>query len=391
MLDTNKLKIIELPNVSDTGLKNITMGVRTIINTQSRGNRFKKYTTKKLDEAWQHTNDFEKFIMMFLSEVKTFSTPQAQMLFTLPYQKETIAYSGYISELQKRYNTKIDSKKLFTTYSENMVYNKLDKLKKKNLIDSIRFRANNIDIDREEAPSLMLVHFFLTEFGTQVLARGTGINKNDIGFVPNYKIYSFNSLLHLSECNDFFISTINAFQDITNNHPEAGILDVVRWDNEKDSTHNFEYNRTDKTVFKPDGHMIIFSSKVGGFVPFYLEHDVGDSTKQKISHKATSYIKFVIYKKEVEGKSFKKPILLFVTTSDSKVRLHEKSITNAVKKEFSKQLDYLNNFGRIAITTSRLIKEYSPTGEIWRLIDLETGEVLPSRYNLLSLTWNKED
>jgi hypothetical protein len=392
MLDDRTFKNIELPPVSEEGLKNITMGVRKIIPTQSRSNRFRKYTPKKLTDTWEKMNDFERFVLIMLSEFKTLSTPQLQTLFTIPHGRSTVAFSGLISTLKKQYGVpELDPGKLFSTVSRQMVYKKLDKMKKKNVIDCIRARANNIEIDHEAAPSLILSHFFLTEFGAQVLARGSGINRNDVGFVPNYKNYSFGSLLHLTECNDFFVSSIVAAQDMMNNHPaESGVIDIVKWENERMSTHRFDFNPNDAVTFKPDGFMALFSSKSQSFIPYYLEHDVGDSTRTKIVHKAVSYLKFVIHMKQTD-KTFRRPILLFVTSSESRVKIHEQAIRSAIKKELASQLDYLNIFGRIAIATSRAINEKSPLGEIWQVIDLQTGEASEKRYNLLSLGWNKEE
>lgn len=389
------IKKIELPEVSEEGLKNITMGVRKITNTQSRRNRFKKYTKKKLIDTFNSTSAFERTLMLLLAEHKTFSTPQLQVFFTIAHNRSSFAFDGLIGTIFKKYDIPVPkAEEIFTTGSPNMLYKKLERMRKKGLVDSIRVRANNIEIDKEIAPALMYSHHFLTEFGTQVIAAGSSTYKrNDIvGFAPNYKTYSFNSLLHLTECNDFFISTIAAAQDMMNNNLDvSGILDIVRWDNEITSTHKFDYNPNEPVLFKPDGSMVIFSSKLGNFLSFYLEHDVGDSTRKKIAHKTSSYLKFILYKKNTDQKNFRKPVLLFVTSSNHRIKLHQQVIKSTIQKEWASNIDYLNFFGRIAITTTQLIQDFSPLGEIWTLVDLKTGEIIPEQYNLLSLSWAKEE
>ena len=393
MLNKKTFTIVDLPDVSDAAKKNITMGVRKVITNQSRRNKFHSYKKEKLVKAWDSTTTFEKVLMMFLSEFKTLSTPQIQIIFTIAYKQKNLAYNGMLEVFKIKYNCADLSTPIseIAIVSKEAINRRVDTARKKGLIDTVRNHANNLETDKSIAPCLSLSHHFLTEFGTQVMAAGTGFNKNEIGFVPNYKTYAFNSLLHLSESNDFFVSTIAGIQDLMNNYPEqVGTIDVVRWENEKNSTHHFEYEQDKKIMLKPDGYMILFSTKTQTFTPYFLEHDVGSTTKERIRHKTNAYLKYVMY---MRGKdpSFRKPILLFVTSHENKVNFHKQAVKTCLKKDFSKNLDYLNNFGRIAITTTELINENSPVGKIWKVFDLKTGELTKGSVNLLSLGWKKEE
>lgn len=396
MLDSKNFSNISIPAVSQGTLDGITVGTRKKVSTQSKRTRFNKYKPEFLDEKWKKTTPFEKMVLTLLSEARSLSTPQIQYLFTTASYQPIIAFDGVLAQLIKKYNLKqedVPFNRIFNCKNKKNVYTRLDALRRKGLIDSLVWRPNNIEIDKDLAPSLSLSHFFLTELGTQVLAKASGIDRNDIGFIPNYKTYSFGSLLHLTETNDFFISTMFSLQDIINNHlEETGIIDVTLWQNENNSIHKFDLNQ-ESIVFKPDGYMAIFSQKIGGFISFYLEHDVGSSTREKIYHKILSYMKFLMKKgtTKIDSTGKNKPMLLLVTSGNSRIKMYQQVIKKVVQKEFPDYLDYFNKHGRVAITTSELINKYSTIGNIWKVIDLETGELLNENRNLFSLGWNKED
>ena len=394
MLNDKNFTNIVLPDVSEEALAGITVGTRKKIATQSKQTRFKKYKKDFLIEKWTKTTPFEKIIMALISEARSLSTPQIQYLFHTASNKPIVAFDGYFAHIIDKYHLgELPSDRIFDFKKREAVYVRLDHLRKKGLIDSMIWRPNNIEIDKELAPSLSFTHFFLTELGTQVLAKASGMSRDDIGFIPNYKTYSFGSLLHLTESNDFFISTMVASQDLMNNNLDiVGIIDITLWENEKNSTHKFILNEQE-VMFKPDGYMALFSERLGGFLSFYLEHDVGSSTKDKIYHKIVAYLKFLMKKglQKTESTGKNKPMLLFVTSGESRIKLYQQVISRAIKKEFPDYLDYFNKSGRVAITTTALINEQSPLGTIWNVIDLQTGEISNIKRNLLSLGWNKEE
>jgi len=97
----------------------------------------------------------------------------------------------------------------------------------------------------------------------------------------------------------------------------------------------------------------------------------------------------VLYRKttQAEDEAFRRPLLLYVTTSESRIALYRENIHKAVIQSFPQQVDYINAFGRIAVTSAEQIKKHSPLGEVWQVMDLRTGNLSQERFNLLTVSW----
>lgn len=383
-----RLRAVPLPPVSPAGLANITLGVRKKRSTQSVSNRLRKHAAAELAAAWDGTTPFEKTLLLLLAEHKTLSAPQIKAFFALPAKQPRVACEGLLASLEERYGTELPPDRVFTAKSQEQVYTKAEKLKRKGLVASVHNATNNLIIDKALAPSLLSVHYFLTEMGAQTVATVTG---TPLSFVANYETYAFDSLLHLSEVNDFFVSSIAAAQDLMNNHPdEAGILDVTSWLHESRTEHQFEIYAGRTIKFRSDGMMTLFSSLREDFTDFYLEHDTGRMPAEKIRTKTAAYLHFVLYRKAAQmagGEPFRRPVLLFVTTSETRVALYRENIARAVAEGFPQRLDYANAFGRIAVASAEDLKGHSPLGEAWRVMDLGTGRLSKERFNLLTISW----
>lgn len=348
---------------------------------RSKAQKLKKRDQQKLIEEWNTLDQRAKLILLLLSEHKTMSRNQLQQLCLLGYKKDNLAFSGWLNYLSEKYNTPLDPKVIFTQSTENTVYYKtLRPMKIQGIVDVVNYIMHATTSG--EHPIAASGLYFLTEHGAQLICAGTGASLDDVGFVPNYHRYSTSSAIHNLNANGFFLNTVAAIQGIVDmNDPNTGILDFAAWKNEKESVHQLAMDGSNY-FFRPDGFAILFSSQAGGFVPVYLEFDVGSSSADKIQHKTKTYIRYIttVFREQKLGR----PMLLFVF-SGNRWEFYEKNIKKAIIDGYEPVKDELNEYARILVTSTNNINSDSSMGKIWRVFDLGTCTYLKDPVHLLAM------
>lgn len=377
-----------------------------------------------LRKLWDDLTDVNKYILMLISEHRHLTINQLQTLIVLPTQIRTAnskkmkearkdprteeipihntmkAYFTYVTE--EKYQCPLDYKTCHKTATIRGLKTLIKSLCELRYIEEItpsyevRVSAKKVSKEYKAHPSLFTQHYYLTPLGARLLICNTNATtstgKNPVGFVPTYKDAAYMSIVHETECSECFCSIIACSEYASNMelwNPNAddkrdyGFFDICRFYHEKDVEYRFKDGKGSKVVFKSDGEMTIYSSKLGDFIDYFLEYDAGSSKAGNIKHKIESFAKYVLYLKRTYGPRARRPVLLLVTQKPSSFmpQINGKSTgtvyTNGIKtmmrSSFKGMEGVINDIACVLVCDCNALRQHGAMGACWHRMDLRTG------------------
>lgn len=387
-----------------------------------------------LRKAWDDLTDVNKYILMLISEHRHLTVNQLQTMIVLPTQIRTAnskkmrearkdsrteeipihntmkAYFTYITE--EKYQCPLDYKTCHKTATIRGLRTLIKTLCELRYIEEVtpsyevRVSAKKVSSEYKAHPSLFTQHYYLTPLGARLLICNTNITlptgKNPVGFVPTYKDAAYMSIVHETECSECFCSIIACSEYASNmelwnpnsaDKRDYGFFDICRFYHEKDVEYRFKDGKGSKVVFKSDGEMTIYSSKLGDFIDYFLEYDAGSSKAGNIKHKIESFAKYVLYLKRTYGPRARRPVLLLVTQKPSSFmpQINGKSTgtvyTNGIKtmmrSSFKGMEGVINDIACVLVCDCNALRQHGAMGACWHRMDLRTGRASDRAIDLI--------
>ena len=397
------------------------------LRTRATGKNEEKIGTitqkKRLRKLWDDMTDVEKYILMLISEHRHLTVNQLQTLIILPTQirKANAAdmrrmrgdartdipvhntlkpYFSYVTS--EKYKTQLNYKECHKTATVRGLMTILRRLQKLELIEEITpsYKVKPASSQAyKDTPSLFTEHYYLTVMGARLLICNTAATQpsgdTPVGFVPTYKDSSYLSIVHETECAECFLSIMSCSEYASNmelfnpdaeDYADYGFFDICRFFHEKDVEARFRLTDKDReTVFKSDGELTLYSSRLGDFIDYFLEYDAGSSKPNNIKHKIEAFAKYVLYLRKTVGETARRPVLLLVTQkpssfmpslnqSKSQGTVYTRGIQTLMRTTFKDMIDQINDIACVLVTDCNAIRQHGAMGACWHRIDLRTGK-----------------
>lgn len=396
------------------------------LRTRATGKNEEKIGTitqkKRLRKLWDDMTDVEKYILMLISEHRHLTVNQLQTLIILPTQirKANAAdmrrmrgdtrtdipvhntlkpYFSYVTN--EKYKTQLSYKECHKTATVRGLMTILRRLQKLELIEEITpsYKVKPASSQAyKDTPSLFTEHYYLTVMGARLLICNTAATQpsgdTPVGFVPTYKDSSYLSIVHETECAECFLSIMSCSEYASNmelfnpdaeDYADYGFFDICRFFHEKDVEARFRLTDKDReTVFKSDGELTLYSSRLGDFIDYFLEYDAGSSKPNNIKHKIEAFAKYVLYLRKTVGETARRPVLLLVTQkpssfmpslnqSKSQGTVYTRGIQTLMRTTFKDMIDQINDIACVLVTDCNAIRQHGAMGACWHRMDLRTG------------------
>ena len=397
------------------------------LRTRATGKNEEKIGTitqkKRLRKLWDDMTDVEKYILMLISEHRHLTVNQLQTLIILPTQirKANAAdmrrmrgdartdipvhntlkpYFSYVTS--EKYKTQLSYKECHKTATVRGLMTILRRLQKLELIEEITpsYKVKPASSQAyKDTPSLFTEHYYLTVMGARLLICNTAATQpsgdTPVGFVPTYKDSSYLSIVHETECAECFLSIMSCSEYASNmelfnpdadDYADYGFFDICRFFHEKDVEARFRLTDKDReTVFKSDGELTLYSSRLGDFIDYFLEYDAGSSKPYNIKHKIAAFAKYVLYLRKTVGETARRPVLLLVTQkpssfmpslnqSKSQGTVYTRGIQTLMRTTFKDMIDQINDIACVLVTDCNAIRQHGAMGACWHRMDLRTGK-----------------
>lgn len=397
------------------------------LRTRATGKNEEKIGTitqkKRLRKLWDDMTDVEKYILILISEHRHLTVNQLQTLIILPTQirKANAAdmrrmrgdsrtdipvhntlkpYFSYVTN--EKYKVQLSYKECHKTATVRGLMTILRRLQKLELIEEITpsYKVKPASSQAyKDTPSLFTEHYYLTVMGARLLICNTAATQpsgdTPVGFVPTYKDSSYLSIVHETECAECFLSIMSCSEYASNmelfnpdaeDYADYGFFDICRFFHEKDVEVRFRLTDKDReTVFKSDGELTLYSSRLGDFIDYFLEYDAGSSKPNNIKHKIEAFAKYVLYLRKTVGETARRPVLLLVTQkpssfmpslnqSKSQGTVYTRGIQTMMRTTFKDMIDQINDIACVLVTDCNAIRQHGAMGACWHRMDLRTGK-----------------
>ena len=382
---------------------------------------------KKLRMIWDNLTPVEKYIMMLISDHRHLTTDQLETLVVLPTKIRALPGGGhqsihpYFEWLTfSKYGEQLSYKETFKTSTVSGLEQKIGHLVDLGCIEEIQPSYHvhkNDDPEYNRTPSLFTSHYYLTAVGARVLICNTlatvpsekPSERHGVGFVPTYRSSAYQSIVHETESTDTFVSMVRNAEFLSNidalglradgDDTDYGFIDICRFYHEKDCEEKYvpyhdDAAMVDRTIdFKTDGKLVMYSSKLGEFLDYYLEYDSGSSSSSKISHKTEAFIRYILWKQGVCGYRFRRPVLLLVSQNpaaympglrDDKPTRYTRGIQQMTKSCFPTLGKEINDIATILECDCRALRMHGSIGACWHVLDLTTGVPERTAHDLIA-------
>lgn len=258
-------------------------------------------------------------------------------------------------------------------------------------------------IGRDDVGSV--THYYLSCSGAELMMCNTRATKPDansgrnVGYSLSGHDYSVSRMSHEADCMDVVCSAIDGMRRISDSDGEigCGYVDMCRVRRAGECRHELSWSdmsgNRHRMSFAPDCGMTMYSSRLDGFVDYYLCYDSGSATMDGISRDIEAFLRHVDDANVRHGGRVRMPVLMMVTRAPGDF-LEYASVNRKVPKyvrgmrHAMESMPYdsgrLSSMSNIVIADYAMIRDNGAMGPCWHHVDLLSGTVGVLATDLLS-------